>query len=51
MAQPGQDKFAKIALDKLFKKVFPSLTEWIEKIQVTKAEPKVPKKNSSKSKA
>jgi hypothetical protein len=50
MAQPGQDQFAKITLDKLFKKVFPGLTGWIEKIQVTKTEPKAPKKKSSKSK-
>jgi hypothetical protein len=51
MAQPGQDKFAKIALDKLFKKVFPGLTEWIERIQVTKAKPKAPKKKSAKTNA
>jgi len=50
MAQTQQDPFAKVALDKLFKKVFPGLTVWIGKIKVTKSEPTVSKKRSPKSK-
>jgi len=45
MDKPQQDKPVRITLDELFKIVFPSLTQLIEKIQISHAEQANPKKS------
>jgi len=40
-----------MTLDELFKKVFPGLTYWIEKIKIAKEETITPKKTPSDTKA
>ena len=51
MGKQQPTEFVKISLDELFKKVFPGLTYWIEKIQIIKVDTKNPKKKPPVSKS